>query len=488
MTARRWLALAAITNSSAFGLLVSLQLARTELAQSYEVGLIQKTPLPEPSAVCQALLAILAHRAWSLKRTLDIRTETSHAFTLPALLLVDGMTLADRAVAWVERVRRAEAELAAIQAEIDTHCFDLYGIAEADRRAITKGFGTSSDVDEPNAAEEADSEDDEDSTAADAAILAAEMMSWAVGVAYGRFDVRLATGEQALPPEPDPFAPLPVCPAGMLLRAHGLPAAPEDVPVDYPRHLSWSGILVDDEGHPEGIVSRTRQALEVIWQERASDIEHEACALLGVKSLRDYFARPGHFFANHLKHYSKSRRHAPIYWPLQTPSGSYTLWLYYHRLNDQTLYTCVNDCVEEPKLREVTGHIHVLRAKTDRNKQEDKELEQLLDFEQELKDFRDELLRVARFWKPNLNDGVQITAAPLWKLFQHKPWQKILKDTWEKLEKGDYDWAHLAYSIWPDRVRDKCRHDKSLAIAHGLEELHEAPPAQPRRRRGRTPG
>ena len=108
-------------------------------------------------------------------------------------------------------------------------------------------------------------------------ILAAEMMSWAVGVAYGRFDVRLATGEHALPPEPDPFAPLPVCPPGMLLRANGLPAAPEDVPVDYPIHLSWSGILVDDEGHPEGIVSRARQALEVIWQERASDIEHEAC-------------------------------------------------------------------------------------------------------------------------------------------------------------------------------------------------------------------
>jgi hypothetical protein len=37
-----------------------------------------------------------------------------------------------------------------------------------------------------------------------------------------------------------------------------------------------------------------------------------------------------------------------------------------------------------------------------------------------LKDFRDELLRIASFWKPNLNDGVQITAAPLWKLFQHK--------------------------------------------------------------------
>jgi hypothetical protein len=82
---------------------------------------------------------------------------------------------------------------------------------------------------------------------------------------------------------------------------------------------------------------------------------------------------------------------------------------------------------------------------------------------------------VAKFWKPNLNDGVEITAAPLWKLFQHKPWQKRLKGTWEKLEAGDYDWAHLAYSIWPDRVREKCKTDKSLAIAHDLEALYVEP-------------
>ena len=111
----------------------------------------------------------------------------------------------------------------------------------------------------------------------------------------------------------------------------------------------------------------------------------------------------------------------------------------------------------ESKLHEVTEQLDVLRTKTSRSKQEENDLERLLDLEQELKDFRDELLRVAQFWKPNLNDGVQITAAPLWKLFQHKPWQKTLQDTWEKLEKCEYDWAHLAYSLWPDRVRDKCR-------------------------------
>jgi hypothetical protein len=123
----------------------------------------------------------------------------------------------------------------------------------------------------------------------------------------------------------------------------------------------------------------------------------------------------------------------------------------------------------EPKLKQVSETVNNLRQKTNRTRQEEKELEKLTDFEAELKDFRDELLRLAKFWKPNLNDGVQITAATLWKLFQHKPWQKKLKETWQKLEIGDYDWSHLAYSIWPDRVIRASHKDRSYAIAHDLE-------------------
>ena len=40
-----------------------------------------------------------------------------------------------------------------------------------------------------------------------------------------------------------------------------------------------------------------------------------------------------------------------------------------------------------------------------------------------------------------------------------------------KLEEGEYDWAHLAASMWPDRVLRKCHQDRSLAIAHGVEDL-----------------
>lgn len=307
-------------------------------------------------------------------------------------------------------------------------------------------------------------------------LLSKDILQYTTGGVLGRWDIRYATGERQAPELPDPFAPLPVCSPGMLQNAQGLPATPEDVPASYPLRVSWPGILVDEEGHAEDIVGRVREAIHVIWGERAEAIEQEACEILGVKSLRDYFARPASFFADHLARYSKSRRQAPIYWPLSTPSGSYTLWLYYHRLSDQTLYSCVNDFVE-PKLKLVGEEVSALSQKAGRSAKEEKELERLSGLRKELIGLRDELLRVAAFWKPNLNDGVQITAAPLWRLFQHKPWQKRLKETWTQLEQGEYDWAHLAYSIWPERVREKCKADKSLAIAHDLEALYVTPPA-----------
>lgn len=296
-------------------------------------------------------------------------------------------------------------------------------------------------------------------------------LSYYVGICFGRWDIRHATSDTPPPELSDPFAPLPVCPPSMLQNANGLPAQAQDLPPNYPIRVSWTGILADDESRQEDLVRRMNEAMQVIWGEKAVDVEQEVCDILGARSLREYFRKSGSFFVDHLTRYSRGGRKAPIYWPLSTESGSYTLWLYYHRLTDQTLYICINDFVE-PKLKEVADITSRLYQKPHRNSAEEKELENLSEFELELKDFRTELLRVAAFWKPNLNDGVQITAAPLWKLFRYNPWQRTLKGTWQKLKRGDYDWAHLAYSIWPDRVKQKCKNDKSLAIAHCLEELY----------------
>lgn len=313
-------------------------------------------------------------------------------------------------------------------------------------------------------------------------------LSESLGYVLGRWDIRYGTGDQLVPELPAPFAPLPACPPGMLQGGDGLPLSPEagrQLRADgkYPIDVAWDGLLVDDPEHPLDIERQVRTVFTVLWGDRAEALEHEACEIFGVKTLRDYFRKPALFFADHLKRYSKSRRQAPIYWPLSSSSGTYTVWIYYHRLTNETLYSAVNDFVD-PKLGHVSGEVARLRQKSGRSGADEKELEKLASLELEVKDFRDELLRIARFWKPNLNDGVQITAAPLWKLFRLPIWQKKLKQTWQELEAGDYDWAHLAYSIWPDRVTEKCKTDKSLAIAHKLEHLY-VEVAKPKKRASR---
>jgi len=312
-----------------------------------------------------------------------------------------------------------------------------------------------------------------------------DIVSYCAGAAVGRWDARYATGEKAAPELPDPFAPLPVCPPGQLQDADGLPAGPEDVPATYPiKDIPWDGILVDDPNHPLDIERRVREVIEIIWTGKANSptaeaIEVEACEILGVKTLRDYFRKPASFFADHLKRYSKSRRQAPIYWPLSTKSGSYTLWIYYHRLNDQTLHKCLADFLD-PKIQDVERELGKLTGK-DSGRSAD-----LRDFLNELKDLKDEIERVIKLpWKPNLNDGVLITASPLWKLFRLSKWQKDLKACWEEIEKGDYDWAHLAHTIWPERVEKVCEKDRSIAIAHGLEHLCKIEPPKPKKPRGK---
>lgn len=346
-------------------------------------------------------------------------------------------------------------------------------------------------------------------------------LGYSVGCIFGRWDIRYATGERAAPELPDPFAPLPVCPPGQLQNTDGLPARPEDVPATYPVNIPWDGILVDDPEHPLDLERRVREVIGIIWNEgtesggqsgdgisvaassvnpdsavrplpsafssRAAAIEAEACEILGVKSLRDYFRKPAGFFADHLKRYSKSRRQAPIYWPLSTASGSYSLWIYYHRLTADTLYKCIQQFVE-PKRKEVDAELDRLGrlAKAEEiGTKERRQMESLEELRRELADFQSELEHWAPRWKPNLNDGVLITACPLWKLFRLPKWQKDLKACWSELEKGDYDWAHLAFTLWPDRVREKCRKDRSLAIAHGREDICEVKAPEPKAKRAR---
>jgi hypothetical protein len=422
------LVFAAIANSKAFEIFVSLQVS----FGSYEAGSIQRTPYPTIDRQAALKLEQYARQAWSLKRNLYTVIETSHAFVLPETLRA---RLGDYDPCSIE------IELDQIQSEIDTIAFDLYGFDEADRAALCASHGTADDFRSEASDGQEEGSDDEGSVVP--FDETAGLLSWAVGVAFGRFDWRLATGEREAPAEPEPFDCLPTKSPGML---------PDGAD---PLH-AHAGILVEDEGHSHDLV----YLLEDVLQRVDSPIQVD---------IRRWLQRE--FFPFHLQCYSKSRRKAPIYWPLSTLSGSYTLWLYYPDLTSQTLFAAVNEFIE-PKLKQVRVDLDALRGRGSlRSKQEEKQLENITNLEKELADLRDAFLVIAPKYSPNHDDGVQIMAAPLWQLFRHKTWQKILKDTWEKLEHGEYDWSYLAINYWPERVLRKCHSDRSLAIAHDVENI-----------------
>ena len=399
-----------------------MQLAAADAAaRSYDTGVFNRTPVPSFTGESERSLATRALRSWSLKRGLDTVDETSLAFSLPATLRSRVGNYDPPAI---------NAELRKIQAEIDEIAFDLYGFSDEDRQSAIEEGGEPSDPLEPTPFNPNTPE------------ARTELLSWAAGVAFGRFDWRLATGEREPPPEPEPFDPLPAKSPGML---------PDG---DEPFH-AHDGILVDDRGHPHDLPRLIDDVLTRVEVEVPT-------------KLRRWLRKD--FFPHHLKQYSKSRRKAPIYWPLSTTSGDYTLWIYYPTLTSQTLYTAVLDFVD-PKLTDVAAELTRLRQKgAERSSADEDRFAELGDFEAELQDLRTTLLEIAERYQPNQDDGVQITAAPLWSQFRHKPWQKVLKETWEKLEAGEYDWAHLAMAYWPHRVVRTAHQDRSIAIAHDLED------------------
>jgi hypothetical protein len=398
---------------------------------------------------------------------MDTAYEISHAFVVPALLQVAGASFAQRVREWAERIGTVEAELERVQSEIDELGFALYGISEEDRRAIIEGFvanGNDDGRDDPGSDDDTEGETVE----LDPAGLAASLVSWAVGVAMGRFDLRLATGERSWAKEPGPFDPLPVCSPGMLTDYDGQLLL--TVPPGY--QAKFTAVLVDDPGHQQDVTARVRAVFDAVFGREADRWWDDVGVALGAKGGEvGGWLRRG-FFDHHLKTYSKSRRKAPILWPIGPRSGSYNVWLYAHRVSADLLFQVLNDvvvprlAVQERELTELRQNVGFNHTASQR-----RAIDTQVRLLGELREFRDDLEALAPLWAPDLNDGIVVVLAPLWRLFSYnRAWSNELKKQWEKLRKGDNDWTQLAMRLWPARVLPKCTKDRSLAIAHGLED------------------
>lgn len=305
-------------------------------------------------------------------------------------------------------------------------------------------------------------------------VMAQEIVMELVGMAFGRWNIRYAAQPETIPSFNDVFDVLPFIPVVSLQAKE---------PEHYPLTLPNDGILMGDDQHPDCLIKRVQEVMHSLWLNDADEMESEICQLIGVDSLQTYLESPNGFFDYHFKRYTKSRRKAPIYWPISSPEGEITLWVYYPLLSNQTLphlllllskectaaqsdltaAQLANDKKREAVILNLMGDIHALEA----------ELNQLNDLP----------------YQPNHNDGVPVTAAPLRNVFRHNAWKKECLSNWENLQKGEYDWSHLAYALFPARIRDKAKKDWCMALTHGLEELCENKPKEkkPRKKRSDEP-
>tara|TARA_R110001583_G_scaffold95421_1_gene239248 strand:+ start:11846 stop:13819 length:1974 start_codon:yes stop_codon:yes gene_type:complete len=397
------LALTALCNSSTFSYLLGLQMS----FGSYEVGVIQRTPLPDLSNEDTRLLANYARKGWELKRKYYESFETSLYFLIPNKLRGSSSK------------QEIDMQLKSIQNDIDVYCKHLYGLK--DFPGLPESIS-----DSVSSAKDTKTENDK------------AFISWCVGVLFGRFDCEELDSLLESNEYKTPFNTIEkISPA---------------VKIALKKHSTLSAITCDNS-NKENLSEKIQFLVKDLGQEISF-------------SITDYISKS--FFDDHIKSYTQSRRQAPVYWKISTVSGSFSIWIYYHKLNNQTLLQCVNNEVDV-KLSQLESEIAILLNKEGRDNKEESRLNHLEGINAEVNVFKEELLTLIRFWQPNLNDGVQITAAPLWRLFQNKAWQKKLKQTWEQLQEGECDWSHLAFSTWPERVLKKCHEGRSLAIAHDVD-------------------
>jgi hypothetical protein len=427
----------------------------------YEVGILQRLPWPGLDAGQKQKLSALAVQAVDALRLQSGYDETSRVFVAPFQGHVESWQAAAEVA--MQREQNTIATVAATRAELDAVVLSAYGFTMEDEAALNEAFETRV----PPASGRWRVYFGQPGTDIDRRRFAELVMSWLHGCVVGRWRYERVFDPQRMA-APDALFQPPSRSPGMstvipTIDPSGCAFPP--VPAD--------GVLVDDLGHERDVGRLIGVALSRICGSRGDILERSLCELLGVPTVRDYLSRADGFFATHIRLYTKSRRKAPIYWQLATPSASYAVWLYIHTFSKDTLFRVQNDYVA-PKLAHEERRLESLASelRDGATAAQRKQLAAQEGLVEELRVFLDEVKRIAPLWKPNLDDGVIINFAPLWRLVpQHRDWQKELKSTWDALADGKYDWAHLAMHLWPERVVPKCAQDRSLAIAHRLESV-----------------
>ena len=401
---------------------------------NFQVGDLARLPIPTESS---KELERLVDRAVSLAMKDSSEDETTFDFIAPPWTA----SLDDTTTELFLR----EDSLKDVEKAIDEEVYRLYGISDGDRKAIESELAQP--VAEGEEAKEAEPDylDDED--------LARRWISYCVGIVMGRFQ-----------------------PGGDLGQGRFSSAVAAEL-----RSLADAdGVATLDEGHQDDLAAKVWRALEVaLGEDGATEVVEAALGYDNpVEMLRRYLERD--FWKRHLQQYRKR----PVYWLLQSPAKSFSVYVFHERATGDTLPLILGT-------RYVTGKINQLKNRMDEVRTDIKSAEgrakKLL--EKDLENLETSLLDLEAFeaairrvleqkdergetvgWEPEIDDGVILNLAPLRELM---PSWKEPEKFWRGLEEGKYDWSYTAMRYWPDRVLEKCKTNKSYAIAHGRMEEYE---------------
>ena len=297
--------------------------------------------------------------------------------------------------------------------------------------------------------------------------MAQEIVMELVGMAFGRWNTAYAKGEKAIPAFGDVFDALPFMPV----------VSQGEEPCSTQLAVPSDGIMTNEEESPLCLANHVREVMVWLWGNRADDMEYELCQLIGCKSLQTYLSSPTGFFDYHFKRYTKSRRKAPIYWLLASEDGTVDYWVYYPKLSKNTLPQLI--ILLREKGEQLRTRLNAALAAHDKTQEMQVRAEQ-----EQVEGMMEKLNRIIEAgYVPNHDDGVPVTAAPLLHLAASRLWRTECEKNMELLAKGDYDWSHLAMSMYPARVAQKAKKDWCMALTHGLEHICENKPKEKKTRK-----
>jgi hypothetical protein len=433
----------------------SIQGRKGAYQNHYEVGQVGDLPWPDFAPQAAKEVGVLGDAISSAAMMLLRNDETTHQHHPPRVLRTAQMLDEVIAAEMAEDERLVGAALSA-RASLDELVSTALGFKREDVDAMKEEFAEcDAPTDGPWCPQRPSLDNDRRKETARA------LTSLAVGLAIGRFDVR-RFAEDA--PRLSPLASFDVAPATLLKSAK---------PKDYPIDLPSSAMFVVDRADPDFADRLLGDALGHVWPNAEPDALSQLCGALRVDHLSSYLSDTGAsgFYTDHARRYSKGRRRAPLYTWFGTGSGSFGVLLLSPAITSDSLFILRNE-VLAPRLARAERAAEAARSETGENGRATRAaLAAAEALVTELREFAAELDRVIPLWAPSVDDGVVVNTAPFFRLVPHRDSRTKAEAAWKELCDGDLDWSRLAMRFWPERVVPKCAKDRSLAIAHGLEDM-----------------